>query len=159
MKRTIPALLALTLVAGCATDQYGNQTYAPAVGALGGAGLAGLACSVLGAGTGQVAIVGACSALGALGGAALGQNYANSTAERAALAEQRAMTTRVGTPVPWRDEATNSQGVVTTIRDGQDFSTGAYCREFQHKAKIAGKLQQTYGKACQQPDGTWEIVG
>ena len=32
---------------------------------------------------------------------------------------------------------------------------GQYCREYRSKATIEGKVQDLYGTACQQPDGTW----
>jgi len=35
---------------------------------------------------------------------------------------------------------------------------GRYCREYQSKIKVAGQTQETYGTACMQPDGTWQII-
>ncbi|HKW55429.1 MAG TPA: glycine zipper 2TM domain-containing protein [Stellaceae bacterium] len=35
---------------------------------------------------------------------------------------------------------------------------GRYCREYTSDAVIAGRKQQTYGTACRQDDGSWEIV-
>ena len=43
------------------------------------------------------------------------------------------------------------------VRDGYA-NNGAYCREFQQTIVIGGQQQQGYGKACQQPDGSWKIV-
>ncbi|MEW5726603.1 MAG: hypothetical protein AB1918_02140 [Pseudomonadota bacterium] len=46
---------------------------------------------------------------------------------------------------------------VTPVRswgDGGD----RYCREYQATAVVGGRKQQTYGTACRQPDGQWEIV-
>ena len=36
--------------------------------------------------------------------------------------------------------------------------SGRYCREYQSQAIIAGRPQKTYGHACLQPDGSWEII-
>ncbi len=33
-----------------------------------------------------------------------------------------------------------------------------YCREYYTRATIGGAYQQTYGRACMQPDGSWEII-
>lgn len=33
-----------------------------------------------------------------------------------------------------------------------------YCREYQRNVKINGKTQASYGTACQQPDGSWQVV-
>jgi hypothetical protein len=37
-------------------------------------------------------------------------------------------------------------------------SNGEHCREYQSSSTIDGRPQQTYGTACQQPDGTWRII-
>lgn len=37
-------------------------------------------------------------------------------------------------------------------------TSGQYCREFQSTVLVGGVPQQSYGTACQQPDGTWRIV-
>ncbi|MBY0407750.1 MAG: hypothetical protein K2Q01_08655, partial [Rickettsiales bacterium] len=39
-----------------------------------------------------------------------------------------------------------------------DATEGRYCREYQNISTVAGRNQQTYGTACMQPDGSWEIV-
>lgn len=33
-----------------------------------------------------------------------------------------------------------------------------YCREYQSVSTIGGIRRQTYGTACMQPDGSWEII-
>lgn len=33
-----------------------------------------------------------------------------------------------------------------------------YCREYQRSATIGGTVQQMYGTACMQPDGSWRIA-
>src|SRR5579859_7036479 len=35
---------------------------------------------------------------------------------------------------------------------------GQTCREYQSTTTIGGRPQQSYGTACLQPDGTWQIV-
>lgn len=32
-----------------------------------------------------------------------------------------------------------------------------YCREYTKNVKVGGKLQESYGTACLQPDGSWEV--
>ncbi|MFA5041560.1 MAG: glycine zipper 2TM domain-containing protein [Bdellovibrionales bacterium] len=39
-----------------------------------------------------------------------------------------------------------------------DQNAGTYCREFSQEIKIDGKLVESYGTACLQPDGSWRIV-
>src|SRR5437660_819374 len=40
----------------------------------------------------------------------------------------------------------------------QDQAPGQTCREYQSTTTIDGRPQRTYGTACLQPDGTWQIV-
>jgi surface antigen len=44
---------------------------------------------------------------------------------------------------------------------GYDAPTGdddsRYCREYTQKIKVDGKIRESYGTACLQPDGTWKI--
>lgn len=35
---------------------------------------------------------------------------------------------------------------------------GDYCREYRKQVKVGGGVQEAYGTACMQPDGSWEIV-
>lgn len=37
-------------------------------------------------------------------------------------------------------------------------TSGRYCREFQQKVTVGGKTEEAYATACQNPDGTWEVV-
>lgn len=37
-------------------------------------------------------------------------------------------------------------------------TAGHYCREYQTTVMVGGKPQQSYGTACQQPDGTWRLM-
>ncbi len=70
-------------------------------------------------------------------------------------AQVQAASARVGETILWNEG--NASGSVTTTRDGASTS-GRYCREFHHKIKIADRVEEAYGTACRQPDGSWEIV-
>ncbi len=61
----------------------------------------------------------------------------------------------VGETIYWHEG--NASGNVTATREGAS-SSGRYCREFQHEVTIGGKREQSYGTACRQPDGSWEVV-
>lgn len=37
-------------------------------------------------------------------------------------------------------------------------STGQYCREYQSTVRVDGHYENSYGTACQQPDGSWRIA-
>jgi hypothetical protein len=70
-------------------------------------------------------------------------------------AQIKATTAPVGETIDWTQGG--ATGTVTTTREGTS-STGRYCREFQQTVEVGGKSEQAYGTACQQPDGSWEIV-
>jgi surface antigen len=168
MNKTIPILTSLSLVIGaCApmqTDAYGNpisgqygggSMVAPAAGALGGGAISGLACSQLGRGNGKTAIVGACSMLGGIAGLLMGYQYSQ---QRQVAQAQQVPRVPMMAPTPTAQPPYEGEG---NLKLGQTFanpSTGEYCREFQHSAKVAGKVRQIYGTACQQPDGTWKVI-
>lgn len=54
-------------------------------------------------------------------------------------------------PAPVAYQPTYQQAAAPATSNG-------YCREFTQKVRINGNLQNTYGTACQQPDGTWKVV-
>ena len=70
-------------------------------------------------------------------------------------AQVAATSANVGETIVWNEQ--NASGSVTVVRDGTSTS-GRYCREFQQQVTIGGKTESAYGTACQQPDGTWEII-
>ena len=35
---------------------------------------------------------------------------------------------------------------------------GRYCREFIQEIRVGNQVQQGYGTACRQPDGSWEMI-
>jgi len=41
---------------------------------------------------------------------------------------------------------------------GSAEASSGYCREYTKAIRVGGRLEQAYGKACLQPDGSWEIV-
>ena len=61
-----------------------------------------------------------------------------------------------GENIRWNDERGDDYRV-TPIRTYQT-EAGSYCREYTTKAVIGGRLQETYGRACRQPDGSWKLV-
>lgn len=70
-------------------------------------------------------------------------------------AQIKAASAPVGETIIWNSG--NASGSVTPIRDGRSTS-GRYCREFQQQIIVGGKAESAYGTACQQPDGSWEMV-
>ena len=59
--------------------------------------------------------------------------------------------------VVWQGQGEGDGYWVTPTRS-YDAGNGRYCREYTSDAIVAGHKQQTYGTACRQPDGSWEII-
>ena len=76
--------------------------------------------------------------------------------ERALEAAQiRATSAPIGEGITWHEGG--ASGSVTAVREGTS-TLGRYCREFQQNVTVGGRTEQAYGTACQQPDGSWEVV-
>lgn len=82
---------------------------------------------------------------------------AMSEAQQRALedAQIRATETPVGEPIYWEERG--AEGMVVATREGHT-RDGRYCREFQQEVTIGGRREEAYGTACQQPDGSWQVV-
>jgi len=146
------ALAALTLGA-CANEYGGKQTAGTLVGAAGG----GLLGAQVGKGRGQLAAVAAGTLLGAILGNQVGASLDRADRLALARAHDSASTGPLNEPVYWRNEHSGNYGTVTPVREGRSAS-GYYCREYQHTIYVGGKAERGYGTACQQPDGSWQIV-
>ncbi len=119
---------------------------------LGGAGGAALG-STIGKGDGRtVAIVGG-AILGVLVGGSIGRSMDNVDQNCIGQALEHAPD---GRTIVWNNPANNTQYEVTPTRTVQ-VADNRYCREYTATAVVAGKPQQVYGRACRQPDGSWEI--
>jgi surface antigen len=154
MKRLVGAASLLLMIAGCEETGVPKQ----AGGTLVGAGVGGLVGSQFGGGTGKLAMTG----LGVLIGALMGSDVGKSLDRADQLAMEK--TTRdtlesapAGQVAPWRNPQTGHSGTVTPWRRFQS-ADGEYCREFQQTIQVGDRVEQAFGTACRQPDGTWRIV-
>jgi surface antigen len=62
-----------------------------------------------------------------------------------------------GRTIFWNNQQAETQYQVTPVKTYQ-VNDGRYCREYQTTSVIGGRAQQTYGTACRQPDGSWQLV-
>ena len=56
--------------------------------------------------------------------------------------------------VAWTNPDTRTHYQVTPVKTYE--SQGRYCREYVTYSEVDGRTQ--HGKACRQPDGSWQIV-
>ena len=61
-----------------------------------------------------------------------------------------------GVSTGWNNPNTGNSGTITPLRTYQ--SDTGYCREFQTTVNVGGQVQNAYGTARRQPDGSWKIV-
>ncbi len=122
-------------------------------GALGAAAGAALGTQV-GKGTGKtVAIIGG-AILGALVGGRLGRAMDEVDQNCVGQALERAET---GQTIVWNNSRTGAGYQLTPTKTYKDMQN-RYCRGYITRATIDGREQQLYGRACRQPDGSWELV-
>jgi len=111
-----------------------------------------------GNGKGQLVAVGVGTLLGALIGSDVGRAMDERDYAYATGSFGQAMDTVPScTTISWNNPQTGNYGSVTPTNTYEP-EPGRYCREFQQQVVIGGKLQDAYGTACRQPDGSWEIV-
>ena len=72
-------------------------------------------------------------------------------------ANQEAHAAALGHMVRWQNPKNGHEGSVVATRDGYS-SSGRYCREYRQSIIIDGAEESAYGRACQQPDGSWQIL-
>lgn len=156
MRNTVlVSVMALALIlTGCQTNNWGTKQ---TVGTGAGAVLGGLAGSQVGSGSGRLWATGAGVLLGALVGSEVGASLDRADRMYMSQAQERAHTAPIGETVKWNNPESGNSGTYTVKRDGTS-TAGRYCREYQQTIVVGGKQETAYGTACQQPDGSWEIV-
>ncbi len=170
LKQSIFTLAALSLALSACSGQQ-NAYNAQRGGVSNGAGLTksdvgtglgavagGVAGAQFGKGNGRLVA----TALGALVGASVG-NSIGASLDRADMtyynqAQQKALeTAQPGQSLPWNNPQNGHSGSFIPAAPYQN-DAGQYCREYNEKVNIGGEIQSAYGRACRQPDGSWQIV-
>ena len=147
-RMVLVAALAAAL-AGCAAPGGPNETGGMVVGGV----LGGALGSQVGGGTGRTAA----TIVGALIGANIGANVGRSMDSTDRMRTAQVLeTSQTGQPTQWVNPDTRNQYTVTPTRTYE--SAGAPCREYTMRAIVGGRPDDVYGRACRQPDGSWQVV-
>jgi surface antigen len=148
----VSAFLIAATVAGCGPGR--KQETGTLVGAVAG----GLIGSQVGKGSGKVpaTIVGAF--LGGVIGSNIGAKMDEADRRAAMQAQYRALEFGApGSSTPWRNAQNGHHG---TIVPGAPYRTvDRHCRDYTHTIYIDGRPETLQGKACRNPDGTWQKIG
>ncbi len=154
LQRIIPLAVVAGLLAACANDTGPKQTGGAILGGVGGA----VAGAQFGKGKGQLAATAIGTLLGAFVGSEVGKSLDRADQQYAHQAGQRAFESAPsGQPVAWNNPDSGNSGTVTPTRT-YEAAPGQFCREYQTSVNIGGQIEQAYGTACRQPDGSWKVV-
>lgn len=149
------ALFAVVALGACQSlEGRGNKEL---IGGGTGAVIGGVLGSQVGGGSGQRWATGAGVLLGALIGSDIGASLDKADMAYASQATTRAHSAPIGETITWNNPESGNSGIVKPVNDGYS-SSGRYCREYQQTVIVGGKEESAYGTACQQPDGSWEII-
>ena len=168
--RTITAIAAATaMLAAC--SQYPTQNGSgygqiggidinkQVLGGVAGAGLGAVVGSNVGGGSGRTASIAIGTLLGAGLGASIGSSLDKADMIQYNQTSQRAL--EVGQPnqqFPWKNPQSGNSGTVVPQGYFQQ-ADGTYCREYTQTINVGGRLEEGYGTACRQQNGTWKITG
>ncbi len=150
----IMSVAALSLGACQTLENKGNKEL---LGGASGAVIGGILGSKVGGGSGAKWATGVGVLLGALIGSDIGKSLDQADMMYADQANVQAHNVPVGETISWNNPESGNSGAVTPTRDGYS-SAGRYCREYQQTIVVGGQEQKAFGTACQQPDGSWEII-
>lgn len=149
MKRIVLLLTCALVLVACTKEEQGMVL---------GAAVGGVLGNQVGGGSGKVIA----TAVGAAAGAAIGGSIGRQLDEKDRLLAEQAYYqsleyNRSGQPTTWQNPDSGHSGSYTPESTYQT-SEGQYCREYQQTVVIGGEEQQAYGRACRQPDGSWQVV-
>ncbi|WP_026789399.1 RT0821/Lpp0805 family surface protein [Pleomorphomonas oryzae] len=151
LKKLVIVGLTASLLAGCATGPNQNQTLGTLAGAVGGAALG----SAFGSGSGKVAAIAAGALVGGFLGNQIGASLDAESQQYNYNASVQALDT--GAPQQWRNP---QNGVYGTVAPGPvAYVNNRTCRPYTNTVYIDGQPQVARGTACQNPDGSWQVVG
>jgi len=153
----VPMMVAALSLGACETIQQSGINKQQ-VGAASGAVVGGILGSKVGGGNGQLWATGAGAVIGGLLGSSIGQSLDRADMVYAAQAGERAHTAPVGESVSWNNPDSGNYGTVTPRREGTS-SAGRYCREYEQEITVDGRRETAVGTACQNANGTWEVIG
>ncbi len=144
---------AALLLSACITPGAQKQEAGTLLGAVGGA----VAGANVGKGRGRLVAVAAGTLLGAFLGGEIGRSLDRADRIAMAGAQHQAHTAPLGEVIQWSNPDSGNHGEIRPTRDGRSDS-GRYCREYQNSVVVNGQPQQAYGRACRQPDGSWQVI-
>ena len=147
-------VLSVLTLNGCSNTTTGSKE---GLGTVVGAALGGLLGSQFGSGDGNTAAIVTGIFLGGLLGKDVGATLDRVDKQMMARTTHNTLeNSPIGSTSNWNNPDTGNSGTITPTKTYQ--TTSGYCREFQTTVTVGGKVQNAYGTACRQPDGSWKII-
>jgi surface antigen len=155
LAKTVPALVALSVLAGCTNSSGGggfsSEQTGTVLGALGGAA-AGYAL-----GDGEWWAIGAGALVGGLVGNRVGNYLDERDRQQAYSTANYALNNNPdGQMATWSNPDKGTSGYTTPTETYQ--TTNGTCRTYQTGVTANGQSDSGTGQACRQSDGTWKLV-
>ena len=155
-------LTLVVLISGCAANVQTNSTQQgpkESAGAISGMIIGGALANDMAGDSRNKSLA---TVLGAFVGGVIGQNIGAQLDERDRFLAGEAYNTALeynatDKAAEWRNPDSGNYGRVIPVATYRQ--NGRYCREFTQEIFIGGEKQTGYGRACRQPDGSWEIIG
>ncbi|MEC9236648.1 MAG: RT0821/Lpp0805 family surface protein [Pseudomonadota bacterium] len=148
------SILGILALGACENSNFNKEQF----GTVSGAVLGGLAGSQVGSGSGRLWAVGAGTLLGAFLGSEVGKSLDKADLVYAERAAEKAHQAPMGETISWNNPETGNAGDITPVKDGYASESGRYCREYKQTIYIDGQAETAFGTACQNKDGTWQII-
>ena len=163
--RLISLLVTISMLTACqqggapgAGVMNGGSVNKQDIGTVAGAIGGGVIGSTMGRGAGKTAATLGGALLGGIVGSSIGKSLDNADLAAYNATSQKALeTAQPGQSLPWRNAQSGNSGTVTPSNYYQN-SQGQYCREYSQTIVVGGQKQDGFGKACRQPDGSWQIT-
>ena len=153
----LTSALALSACAQNGEDNSWGMGTKQTVGTGAGAVLGGVLGSKLGGGGGRLWMTGAGALLGAFAGSSIGKSLDESDKAAHEKAMEQAEDGPLNQPVNWNNPNGHS-GSITPTREGHQAGSGNLCRQYKQTIVVDGQSQSATGTACQNSDGTWQLV-
>lgn len=160
MKNIVCLISALFMLAACQNQNGGFPTFNKAdMGTVLGGAAGAWAGSSIGKGSGRIVATAAGTLLGAALGRSIGDSMDKVDLQYYDRTSQKALEQgQPGQTFPWSNPQSGVSGTVTPSGYYQN-AQGKYCREYTQTITVGGRVEEGYGVACRQPDGSWQIQG
>jgi len=155
MKRAGAFIFSLFFLVACA--QQGGPLNKKTVGGVAGAVAGAAVGSNIGKGLGRTTAIAAGTLLGAALGSSIGESLDKADQMYHEQTAQHALeTAKSGTTKRWHNPDSGHSGTVTPINVSQ-VGDNRYCREYRQSIIVGDRVEEAYGTACRNEDGTWVI--